>query len=354
MGKGMKELSIFKGKRVLVTGHTGFKGSWLSQWLLELGAQVTGLALAPLNDQEHFCLAGLEKHLDHQVCDIRDLNGVNQVFAKAKPEILFHLAAQPLVRYSYEAPKETFDTNVGGSLNILEAARRSPNLGAVVFVTTDKCYQNQEWHHGYRENDRLGGHDPYSASKAAAEILFQSYLRSFFDQNPEIGLASGRAGNVIGGGDWAKDRIVPDCIRALAQGNPVRLRNPKATRPWQHVLDPLFGYLKLAARLYENPKAYPDAFNFGPAISSIQPVGRLAEAVVEAWGSGKLEISQDPNAVHEATLLHLNCDLAYQKLDWEPVWGFERAVKETTLWYLKQHQGQSVPELTQTQIKTFT
>ncbi|OGH00623.1 MAG: CDP-glucose 4,6-dehydratase [Candidatus Lambdaproteobacteria bacterium RIFOXYD1_FULL_56_27] len=349
----MKLLDAFENKRVLVTGHTGFKGSWLTLWLTKMGAQVTGLALPPASDQDLFPLLGLESKIDHQVCDLRDAAAVNRIFEQAQPEYLFHLAAQPLVRYSYQEPKETFDTNVGGSVNVLEAARRSQSLRSVVYVTSDKCYKNKEWEFGYRENDELGGHDPYSASKAAAEILFASYEKSFFAALPKLGIASARAGNVIGGGDWAADRIFPDCIRALRSGQPIGVRNPKSTRPWQHVLDPLSGYLRLAAALYRSPKEFGGSWNFGPSITAVQPVRNLVENIVGLWGQGRWEDQSDPKALHEATLLHLNCDKALQFLGWGPTWGFDRAVKESLLWYKAQKEGRQMVEFTSGQIDQF-
>ena len=259
---------IYADRRVLVTGHTGFKGSWLALWLHELGANVTGLSLPPNTKPSHFELIGLKELLLHIEGDIRDLKIVKRAFDAANPQIVFHLAAQPLVRDSCDNPKGTFDTNIGGTVNILEAIRQCPSVKAVVVITSDKCYENKEWVWGYRENDALGGHDPYSASKGATEIVCSAYHRSFFDKNgcgPHLGFATARAGNVIGGGDWANDRIIPDCIRALSQGEPISIRNPNATRPWQHVLDPLSGYLLLAKRLLDDPDHFCGAWNFGPA-----------------------------------------------------------------------------------------
>ncbi|MHB1195122.1 MAG: CDP-glucose 4,6-dehydratase [Longimicrobiales bacterium] len=349
----MTPYSLFSGRSVLVTGDTGFKGSWLAHWLLELGAEVWGLSLPPESERDHYVLSGLKDQVRHFDQDIRDLDGVKEVFARARPEVLFHLAAQPLVRLSYDEPKLTFDTNVGGSLNVLEAARACVSLRAVVYVTTDKCYRNREWLFGYRENDELGGHDPYSASKAAAEILIASYQSSFFSSMPHLGVASVRAGNVIGGGDWAKDRIVPDCIRALQRGEPVGLRNPRSTRPWQHVLDPLSGYLKTAVLLLQDPKRFSTAYNFGPTLESIQDVEALAAAIVEEWGSGSLEEAREVSPPHEATLLHLNCDKAYQELGWLPTWDFKTTVARTVEWYKGLQEGREAAELTRGQIRDF-
>lgn len=345
--------SAFNGKRVLVTGDTGFKGSWLCLWLHQLGAQVLGYALPPEREDDHFNLLGLENHIEHVTADIRDFETVRKTFERFQPEILFHLAAQPLVRYSYEEPKLTFDTNVAGSVNILEASRQCDSLQAIVYVTSDKCYRNNEWIWGYRENDELGGHDPYSASKAAAELVFSSYQDSFFHARPQLGTASVRAGNVIGGGDWAADRIVPDSIRALKAGEPVRLRNPHSTRPWQHVLEPLSGYLLTAANLLQEPARYSGPWNFGPGARSIRTVGDLAQMIVAAWGDGRVEIARQETAPHEARLLHLNCDKASQLMDWHPRWDVERAVAETVRWYRGIVDGRPAWEISSEQIAAY-
>lgn len=325
--------SHFAGRRVLVTGHTGFKGSWLALWLARMGAQVCGYALPAESEQGHFHRLGLERLIEHRIGDIRDHAAVQRCFEEFQPEIVFHLAAQPLVRYSYAQPKETFDTNVAGSVNILEGCRSTASLRALVYVTSDKCYRNNEWVWGYRENDELGGHDPYSASKAAAEIVFSAYCDSFFKHRQGFGAASVRAGNVIGGGDWAEDRIVPDCIRALLAGQSIGIRNPASTRPWQHVLEPLHGYLTVAARLLEEPPAFAGAWNFGPATGSVKTVMELAQLIISIWGGGSLEIALQTSAVHEARLLHLSCDKAHQLLNWYPRWDADQAISETVHWY---------------------
>jgi len=348
------DLSCFRGKRVLVTGDTGFKGSWLCLWLNDLGAEVTGLALPPERNDDHFNLIGLEHLIKHVTGDIRDLSTVLKVFQEARPEFVFHLAAQPIVRLSYDEPKLTFDTNVGGSVNILEAVRASSSVRTLVYVTSDKCYKNREWLWGYRENDELGGRDPYSASKAAAELVFSSYCDSFFRTRFGFGAASVRAGNVIGGGDWAPDRIVPDCIRSLREGRPIILRNPLSTRPWQHVLDPLAGYLQVAAALHADPSAYFGAWNFGPSDESIWTVEQLSAKIIECWGSGAVQITRNTNAHHEATLLHLNCDKSRQKLGWRPRWNVDRAVTETVAWYKTVVGGSTPRELSLKQITAFT
>lgn len=343
----------FSGRRVLVTGDTGFKGSWLCLWLHQLGAHVLGYALPPERNDDHFCLLGLEKLIQHVTGDIRDEESVKHVFREFKPEIVFHLAAQALVRSSYQAPKLTFDTNIAGSVNILEAVRLSETARVLVFVTSDKCYRNREWIWGYRENDELGGHDPYSASKAAAELVFSSYEDSFFSSRPNFGAASVRAGNVIGGGDWAVDRIVPDAIRALRSGRSLEIRNPSATRPWQHVLEPLSGYLLAATRLLEHPKRYSGAWNFGPDAESVCTVGDLAEMIVAEWGSGKIVPAPNASNLHEANLLHLNCDKARQLMQWRPRWAVGRAVAQTVSWYKGIHNGCSALTLSTKQVLDY-
>lgn len=346
-------LDVFRGRRVLVTGDTGFKGSWLCLWLHQLGAQVLGYALPPEREDDHFNLLGLESFIEHVTGDILDADSVKKTFDRFQPEILFHLAAQPLVRYSYAEPKLTFDTNVAGSVNILEAARLCESLRSFVYVTSDKCYRNNEWIWGYRENDELGGRDPYSASKAAAELVFSSYQDSFFQARSNFGAATVRAGNVIGGGDWAADRIVPDAIRSLKADTPIYLRNPQSTRPWQHVLEPLSGYLLTAANLFNEPKRYSGAWNFGPDAQSIRTVGDLAQMIVAEWGSGRIEVAQQADAPHEACLLHLNCDKAHQLMRWRPRWDAKRAVAETVGWYKGVHEGGSALEISNKQILAY-
>lgn len=343
----------FGGKRILVTGDTGFKGSWLSYWLHSLGAEVMGYALPPDQPHSHFNLLDLGSLIRHVDGDIRDLDKLQKAFADFQPEILFHLAAQPIVRLSYQDPKTTFDTNVGGSVNILEAVRHTPSLQAVIYVTSDKCYKNKEWLWGYRENDELGGHDPYSASKAAAELVFSAYVDSFFRTRETLGIASVRAGNVIGGGDWAADRIVPDCMRLLAKQEPIRLRNPHATRPWQHVLDPLYGYMVLASHLLESPQRFGGAWNFGPSSHAVQTVQELATGILAHWGSGEIVVAPEAGAPHEANLLRLNCDRAHQFLKWYPCWDFEKTVRETTRWYKGHVDGIPARRLVDEQLEDF-
>jgi len=346
--------SAFKNKRILITGDTGFKGSWLSLWLSMLGAKVYGFALPPDSENSHYKLLGLDKIINHTDGDIRNINAVNKIFNKAKPEIVFHLAAQALVRKSYNEPKLTFDTNLGGSVNVMESALLSKSLKALVMITSDKCYKNKEWLWGYRENDEFGGDDPYSASKAAAEIAINSYKKSFFDKL-NIGFASTRAGNVIGGGDWSANRIIPDTIRALTQKKSIIIRNPSSTRPWQHVLEPLSGYLNIASKLLMNPKKYSGSWNFGPDSSSIKTVHELVKLAVTQWGSGKIDIIKERNAPHEAGLLHLNCDKANSLLKWNVTWGFYKSVINTVDWY-KKIVLQKLPaiEVTKDQIIKFS
>jgi CDP-glucose 4,6-dehydratase len=329
---------FYRDKSVLLTGHTGFKGSWLAIWLQQMGARVTGYALEPESQPNLFEYAGVERGLTSVISDIRDFTALEAVFAQARPDLVFHLAAQPLVRRSYRMPRETFETNVGGTVNVLEAIRRTPSVKGAVIVTTDKCYENREWIWGYRENDRLGGHDPYSASKAATELATTAYLRSFFSEGaegPRVALASVRAGNVIGGGDWSEDRILPDAIRAVAEGRPLEVRRPDAIRPWQFVLDPLGGYLALMQRLVENPNAFQGAWNFGPAHSGVMTVAQLVSQFVKTLGRGSWRdvSSQQVDAPHEAGLLWLCCDKAAALLRWNPVWSVEQAVEATAAWY---------------------
>lgn len=343
----------FSGKKILITGHTGFKGSWLAFLLSEMGADVMGFALPPTTAVNHFDLLKLGGKIRHVVGDIRDAALVAKTLQEFQPEFVFHLAAQALVRTSYDDPASTFSTNVMGSVNLLEAVRRCESVRSLVYITSDKCYENVEWIWGYREIDRLGGRDPYSASKAAAEIAFSSYARSFFEQRPMLGAASARAGNVIGGGDWAVDRIIPDCIRAIEAGEPVRLRNPGATRPWQHVLEPLAGYMLLAARLHEEPKKWGGSWNFGPSTHEVRTVKNVAEVIVGHIGKGRIEIVESQTQAHEARLLQLNCDKAHQFLGWYPRWHVEKTLEATALWYKTIMNGGNAEEITRAQIYEF-
>lgn len=347
--------AFWRGRRVLLTGHTGFKGSWLSLWLISLGADVWGYALAPDPGASLFealqlapnseCPHGGELH--HQLADLSDLVALQRAVKEAQPEVVLHLAAQPLVRRSYRDPLGTWATNVQGSLHLLEALKPLKHPCAVVMVTTDKVYANRDWDYGYRENDRLGGHDPYSASKAATELAIASWRDSFCGasshQTPHLAVATARAGNVIGGGDWAEDRIVPDAMRALAAGKPIPVRNPGATRPWQHVLEPLGGYLLLAEKLAtaRGPShPYASAFNFGPSLEANRSVGELVQETLLHWSGSWSDLS-DPNAPHEAGRLHLQIDKAHHQLGWRPRWDFATTVARTVAWYRAVHEGAS-------------
>ena len=319
--------SIYKDKTVLVTGDTGFKGSWLAIWLKELGANVIGYSLNPGTEDDNYVVCGLAKKITHIDGDIRDQHSLKSVFDKYKPDIIFHLAAQSLVLESYNDPVETYNTNVMGTVNILEVIRYIDSVRAVVVVTTDKCYENRECDYGYRETDRLGGKDPYSASKAACEIVINSYLQSFFNFENTVSVASARAGNIIGGGDWAENRIIPDCIRSLRKDEPIIVRNPQSVRPWQYILEPLSGYLKLGACLYKDGKEYSGAWNFGP--KDTITVKGLVDEVIDKWGQGELSISAQSNQNLEANLLYLDISKALDELEWDPKLNIAESVKYT-------------------------
>ena len=347
---------IFKGKTVLVTGHTGFKGSWLSEWLISLGARVYGISLPVSAKNQLFKSLKLDQRISNQTFgDIRSPKDVRNAFEKACPDFVFHLAAQPLVRTSYKDPIETHTTNIIGTANVLEALRLQNRDTSAVIVTTDKCYQNKEWEHSYREGDDLGGHDPYSASKACAELVVASYRQSFFQANRKSRVSTARAGNVIGGGDWAEDRLIPDIIRCLRNNEPIPIRNKRATRPWQHVLEPLSGYLWLAASLHkatpESVLAY-DSFNFGPELRSNQSVATLVEETLMHTEGTWIDQS-NPNEPHEATRLNLTIDKAYHFLNWQPVWDFEKSVRMTVEWYSADENAVPLLRFTQQQISEY-
>jgi CDP-glucose 4,6-dehydratase len=330
--------NTYRGKRVLVTGHTGFKGAWLCEWLLTLGANVSGFALQPPTNPALFDQLQLSDRINDCRGDVRDAAVIAERVRSVQPEFIFHLAAQPLVRLSYDQPVETYSTNVMGTVHLLEAARQLNGRCTIIAVTTDKCYENREWVHSYREEDPMGGHDPYSSSKGAAELVIAAYRRSYFSSpNSGIRLASARAGNVVGGGDWAFDRIVPDCIRALSKNESIFVRNKVATRPWQHVLEPLSGYLWLGAQLSKGETQAPvlaSGFNFGPSLSSNRSVADLVNEIIKHW-PGQVDYQINPNSVHEAKLLSLAIDKSQHYLNWSPVWDFERTIAETAAWYLQ-------------------
>ena len=356
-------VSAYKNKSVLVTGHTGFKGSWLCEWLLSLGAEVHGLALPPPTKPSLFSQLKLAKRINsHTIGDIRDLATVKNVMRRVKPDFVFHLAAQPLVRLSYERPVETFDTNIMGTIHVLEAVRQvfcSGNVKkqcAAVCVTTDKCYENKETTRPYKEDDPMGGYDPYSCSKGCDELAISSYRRSFFgDADSPVWVASARAGNVIGGGDWAADRIVPDAMRALAKGEAIPVRNKVSTRPWQHVLEPLNGYMTLGAALATRAKFadYCGGFNFGPDPRANRTVKDLVTEVLK-WANGKWVDKSEPYAVHEAGLLNLDIRKARRVLEWKPKWTFEKTVEETVKWYEAVRGGADPIAVTQGQINEYS
>ena len=348
--------NIYQSRNVLVTGHTGFKGSWLCSWLLDLGATVTGLSVDVPTEPSLFEALSLADRVQHFESDVRDKNSLRQVIDRVCPEIVFHLAAQPLVRKSYEAPILTFETNSLGTLNLLDCLRDQSSVAAAVLVTSDKCYENVEWLWGYRENDRLGGKDPYSASKACAEIISSAYMQSFFrDGGPNI--ATARAGNVIGGGDWAADRIVPDCVRAWSEEKPVVIRNPNATRPWQHVLEPLSGYLTLGQKLFSGSSVCKNqSFNFGPQAKINQSVGNLITEMVRYWPGAEWESQQgSDSSKSESNLLKLSCDKALQILQWNAVLDFPETVRMTGKWYqtFYSKESASISENTSSQIKEY-
>lgn len=329
--------SFWKGKRVFLTGHTGFKGSWLALWLQNMGAQVYGLSLKPAAQPNHFELAQIEKGMVSRFGDIRDYSVVEAHMKEAQPEVVLHLAAQALVRYSYSHPLETYSTNVMGTAHVLEAVRQVKTVRSVVVVTTDKCYENKEWHWGYRENDPMGGYDPYSSSKGAAELVVSAYRRSFFSiekfSEHRVALASARAGNVIGGGDWALDRLVPDILTAFSKGEVVNIRSPHSIRPWQHVLEPLSGYLLLAQKLFAEGASFSEAYNFGPADRDCQPVEFIVKNLAEMWGGGaRWQIDKNPQP-HEASFLKLDSSKAHNRLDWWPRWSLRQALGATVEWY---------------------
>jgi CDP-glucose 4,6-dehydratase len=349
--------TFWKSRKVFLTGHTGFKGSWLALWLLSMGADLCGYALDPPTDPSLYRLLDLDRQLKSIRADVRDLAALQSAMGDFQPEIVIHLAAQPLVRLSYQSPVETYATNVLGTVHLLEAVRNTPSVRSVVVVTSDKCYENQEWHWPYREHEPMGGHDPYSSSKGCAELVTAAYRRSFFHSNGRAGhpvaVASARAGNVIGGGDWALDRLVPDIMRAWAVNQPVVIRNPEAVRPWQHVLEPLAGYLALAERLFNDGASFAEAWNFGPSDSDARPVSYLVSELARLWGDGAAWQSVELEQIHEAHLLRLDSSKARAQLGWTPHWSLDRTLAETVEWYRVFYRGEDVRALTLNQIQSF-
>jgi CDP-glucose 4,6-dehydratase len=344
---------FWRGKRVLLTGHTGFKGSWLSLWLQSMGADLHGLALSPPTTPALFKEARVADGMTSLDGDIRDYETVYAAMAACRPEVVLHLAAQPLVRHSYEAPVATYATNVMGTVHVLEAARQVGSVRAIVNVTTDKCYENREWVWGYREDEPMGGYDPYSNSKGCAELVTSAYRRSFF-QDSGIALASARAGNVIGGGDWAADRLVPDILRAFERGQPVVIRNPHATRPWQHVLEPLSAYLLLAEQLHGQGQALAEAWNFGPDEDGARPVQWIVEQMAQRWGKGAAWQLDEGNRPHEANYLKLDISKAKARLDWRPRWDLATALEQITAWHHAWLAGDDVKAVCLEQIEHYT
>jgi len=349
--------NFYKGKRVLITGHTGFKGSWLAIWLHKMGAEVIGVALDPVTARDNFVLSGIGEKIKADLRgDIRNGKLIKDIFDTYKPEIIFHLAAQPLVRLSYEIPVETYEINVMGTINVMEAVRTTESVKVAVMITTDKCYENKEQIWGYRENEPMGGYDPYSSSKGAAEIAISSWRRSFFNPNEYEkhgkSVASVRAGNVIGGGDWALDRIIPDCIKSLEKGESIEIRNPKAIRPWQHVLEPLSGYLLLALRMWNESAKYAESWNFGPELESIVQVEHIAKKIIENYGFGDFLVKSNPTELHEANLLLLDINKAKINLGWKPKLNIDQCIYFVVDWY-KRYKSENVYDLCVEQIFKF-
>lgn len=346
--------NFWSGKKVFVTGHTGFKGGWLSLWLQHLGAQVTGFALSPPHKPNFFDSSRVGNGMSSIIGDIRDGEFLSKVIGNFKPEVVFHLAAQPLVRRSYVNPIETYSTNIMGTVNLLEAVRNTDSIRAVVNVTSDKCYENNEWVWGYRENEAMGGADPYSSSKACSELITSAYRKSFFNLSQinefRVGLSTARAGNVIGGGDWSEDRLIPDILRAIESGENINVRNPKSIRPWQHVLEPISGYIYLAEMIYKEGLEFAEAFNFGPSDEDAKPVSWIVESLTKRWGSEvnwTLDSSLHP---HEAKQLRLDCTKARNKLGWCPKWKLEQAINYIVLWHKAHQNGEDMHKTSLTHI----
>jgi len=344
--------NFWQGKRVFLTGHTGFKGSWLALWLHSLGAIVKGYALSPPTNPSLFIEAKVDSIVDSQIGDIRNKNSLFESMTTFNPDILIHMAAQPLVRYSYAAPIETYEVNVIGTAKVLEVARSCVHLKAIVNITTDKCYENDGRSEGYKEDDKMGGHDPYSSSKGCAEIVASAYRRSFL-QDQGVGLASVRAGNVIGGGDWADDRLIPDILRSFEMNEPVVIRNPKATRPWQHVLEPLSGYLILAQKLYKDQKEYAEGWNFGPNEKDVKPVDWILNKMISKWPNSSWELDQNSSS-HEASFLKLDISKAESRLGWKPVWELNQTLEKIIAWHRAWIDKKDMQAVCLSEIKEYT
>jgi CDP-glucose 4,6-dehydratase len=352
--RGTVNPAFWKNKKVFLTGHTGFKGSWMSLWLQEMGALVHGFALEPDSDPALFKEASVKKNMESTIGDIRDLSKITECMTSFNPDILIHMAAQPLVRKSYADPVETYATNVMGTVHVLEAARKCSHLKAIVIVTTDKCYENKEWEWSYRENEAMGGHDPYSSSKGCAELVTSAYRRSFFNTPDSAAVASARAGNVIGGGDWAADRLIPDILSAFAKAEPVIIRNPLATRPWQHVLEPIAGYLVLAEALYTEGHTLAEEWNFGPKDQDCRPVNWILDKMVYQWGAGASWELDKNNNPHEAGFLKLDCSKAASRLKWQPKWNLEETLSSIINWHQIHLGGGDVKEQCLKEINKYT
>lgn len=354
----MIDRDFWQNKRVFITGHTGFKGSWLCLWFSSLGARVTGYALDPPTDPSLFELAHLSELLDSRIADVRDAGCLARIMNEAKPEIVIHMAAQPLVRDSYQIPVETYSTNVMGTVHLLEAVRGCPSVRSVINVTTDKCYENREWVWGYRETEPMGGYDPYSSSKGCSELVTAAYRTSYFHQKDYkvhgVALASARAGNVIGGGDWATDRLIPDCIAALLKGEPVKIRNPKAIRPWQHVLEPLSGYILLAQKLYEEGPEFASSWNFGPNDEDARPVEWIVGKICSAWSTDASYEIQEGEQPHEAHYLKLDCSKARGILGWKPKWNLDQAIDAIIAWSHAYKEQQELRTVCLKQIEEYS
>ena len=352
--KGIVNSTFWNSKKVFLTGHTGFKGSWMSLWLQSMGAIVKGYSLEPNTTPNLYTVASVGTDMDSEIGDIRDLNQITKSISDFNPDILFHMAAQPLVRLSYQKPVETYTTNVIGTVNVLEAARECKSLKAIISVTTDKCYENKEWDWGYRESEPMGGYDPYSSSKGCAELVTSAYRRSFFSSEGTASLASARAGNVIGGGDWAKDRLIPDILRAFEKSEPVVIRNPLSTRPWQHVLEPLSGYLVLAQELFLNGDNFAEGWNFGPKDEDCKPVSWILDKMVTYWGNNASWSLDKNNNPHEAGFLKLDCSKASNRLKWNPKWNLQLTLKSIVDWHQLYTNGGDIKKQCLKEINTYS